>query len=368
MTHLLTPLIATLAVVLALAGCYKPPEKAAEKTQARAVTVVRVETRPVAGALAASGNLLPREEAAVSPEVTGYRVARVLVEEGAYVRAGQPLAQLDSDLIQAQLAQQTALAAQAEAQAQQAEAEAARVRGLDDQGVLSQEQVEQRRFQARAARATATAQAAAARDVRTRAAKLAVTAPVSGLVLSRNVRPGDISASGASEPWFRLARDGQIELVADLSEADLARIRPGMGADVTLPGGGVARGVVRLVSPQVNPETKLGSVRVRLPVRADIRSGGFARAVFTDASAVSAAVPETAVRYDADGASVMVVGADNRVRRVMIQAGTRGAGFVQLVKGPPVGTRIVANAAALMLDGDRVSPVERRAQTAAAAR
>jgi HlyD family secretion protein len=103
-------------------------------------------------------------------------------------------------------------------------------------------------------------------------------------------------------------------------------------------------------------------------VRADIRSGGFARAVFTDASAVSAAVPETAVRYDADGASVMVVGADNRVRRVMIQAGTRGAGFVQLVKGPPVGTRIVANAAALMLDGDRVSPVERRAQTAAAAR
>jgi HlyD family secretion protein len=53
----------------------------------------------------------------------------------------------------------------------------------------------------------------------------------------------------------------------------------------------------------------------------------------------------------------MVVGADKRVRRVLIQAGARGSGLVQLVKGPPVGTTVVANAAALMLDGDLVRPV-----------
>jgi HlyD family secretion protein len=124
---------------------------------------------------------------------------------------------------------------------------------------------------------------------------------------------------------------------------------------------------VRLVSPQVDAQTKLGAVRVRLPVRADIRAGGFARAVFADASAVAPAVPETAIRYDADGASVMVVGADNRVKRVPIQAGQRGGGMVQLLKGPPVGTRVIAAAAALMLDGDLVRPVEGAAPVAAAA-
>jgi HlyD family secretion protein len=360
-------LAVAIAAAVGLSGCRKPPVVQTEAQQARAVRVVRVESRPVTGALAASGNLIPREEAAVLPEVTGYRVARVLVEQGAFVRAGQPLALLDSALITAQLAQQNALAAQAAVQAEQAESQAARVKGLDDEGVLAQEQIEQRRFQARAARANAEAQAAAARDIRTRAGKLAVTAPVSGLVLERTVRPGDISAAGASTPWFRLARGGEIELEAQLSEMDLAKIRAGQVAQVSLPGGGTAQGVVRLVSPQVDAQTKLGAVRVRLPVRADIRAGGFARAVFADASAVAPAVPETAIRYDADGASVMVVGADNRVKRVPIQAGQRGGGMVQLLKGPPVGTRVIAAAAALMLDGDLVRPVEGAAPVAAAA-
>ena len=143
---------------------------------------------------------------------------------------------------------------------------AARVKDLDNSGVLSQEQIDQRRYQARAARATARAQAAVLKDLQTRAGKLAVSAPVSGLVLEKTVRPGDLSAGGAT-PWFRLARDGEIELSAELSEADLAHIRPGQGATVTLPGGGVAQGHVRLISPQIDPQTKLGEVRVLFKVR-----------------------------------------------------------------------------------------------------
>jgi len=355
---LLLTISAAVALPVGLAGCRKAPERVSDSERALSVRVVQIERRALSGTLAASGDLVAREEAAVLPEVSGYRVARVLVDEGAYVRQGQTLAQLDGDLINAQLAQQTALAAQAAVQAEQATAEAKRVEGLDKQGVLSQEQVEQRRFQARAARASADAQAAAARDIRTRAGKLAVTAPVSGLVLQRTVRPGDISAVGASEPWFRIARDGEVELAAQLSEADLAKVRPGQHAQVTVPGGLVVNGVVRLVSPSVDAQTKLGAVRVRLPVRPEIRSGGFGRAVFAGAGAEALVVPETAIRYDADGAAVVVVGADNRVKRVLVQTGQRAGGLVQLTKGPPVGARIVAAAGAFLLDGDKVRPVE----------
>ena len=348
----------SILALLALAACQKAaPEKQTEADQARAVRIVTVEARPITGALAASGDLIAREEAAVLPEVNGYRVARVLADVGDYVRAGQTLVQLDPTLISSQVAQAEAIAAQAEANALQAEDQANRVRDLDGQGVLSQEQIEQRRLQARAARAQARAQAANFRDLKTRSAKLAVTAPVSGLILERNVRPGDLSAGGAN-PWFRMARDGQVELAADLSEDDLARVRPGQSATVTLPSGANVQGQVRLISPQINPQTRLGRVRVLLPVRQDVRVGGFARAVFTDASGVVLTVPETAIRYDADGASLMVLGSNNRVKRVLIQAGQRGSGLVQIVKGPPAGSRVVANAAALMLDGDLVKPVE----------
>jgi len=357
-------LVMPLMAALSLAACKKPPEKQSEAERARAMTVVRVEQRPIAGALSASGNLIPREEAAVLPEVNGYRVARVLADVGQYVKAGQTLVQLDPALIQAQVAQAEANAAQAEVQALQAEDQAARVKGLDGQGVLSQEQIDQRRFQARAARATARAQAAALRDLRTRNAKLAVAAPVSGLILEKTVRPGDLSASGAT-PWFRLARDGQIELSAEMSEADLGHIRVGQAATVTLPGGGTAQGQVRLISPQIDTQTKLGEVRVMLPVRSDIRAGGFGRAVFPDASAMALVVPEAAVRYDADGASVMTVQGNNRVRRVLVQTGQRGGGYVQLTRSPPAGTRVVKNAAAFLLDNDLIQPVEGAAQAAA---
>jgi HlyD family secretion protein len=103
-------------------------------------------------------------------------------------------------------------------------------------------------------------------------------------------------------------------------------------------------------------------------VRPDIRAGGFARAVFADAAAGQAlAVPETAIRYDADGASVMTVNAQNRVKRVSVQTGARGGSYVQLVRGPAAGTRVVQNAAAFLLDNDLIKPVEGRVVAAAPA-
>jgi HlyD family secretion protein len=346
-----------LLAAASVAACSKPEEPESDAQRARSVRVVRVEARPITGALAASGSLIPREEAAVLPEVTGYRVARVLVDAGVWVKAGQPLAVLDGSLLAAEVEQRRASAAQAEAQAKQAEAQAARVEGLDGQGVLSQEQLETRRFQAIAARATANAQAAALKDAETRQRKLNVTAPLSGLVLERNVRPGDLSAGG-STPWFRIAEGGQIELEAEMPEQDLARVRVGQTASVTLPSGASVDGRVRLVSPQVDAQTKLGTVRLTLPVRSDIRAGGFARAVFATADAQGLVVPETAVRYDSDGASVMVVGPDNKVKSVKVETGARGSGLVVLVRGPAAGARVVQNAAAFLLDGDLVRPVD----------
>jgi HlyD family secretion protein len=361
--------LTAVAAALALSGCHKPEAKdKAAPVAARTVSVVTVQPRSIAGALTASGDLVSRQEAAVLPEVSGFRVSAVLSDFGQYVKKGQVLARMDPALLEAQIAQAEAQLAQAEAQAAQAEDQASRVRGLDDQGVLSQEQIVQRRFQARAARATAKAQAAALKDLRTRYAKLQVTAPVSGLVLEKTVRPGDVAAAGGGTPWFRIASDGQIELQAQMSEDDLVHIRPGQRAQVTLPSGESVTGVVRLISPEIDQQTKLGFVRVTLPVRSDIRAGGFARAVFSEAAGTVLAVPETAVRYDSDGASVMVVQANNRVKRAPVRTGLRGSGLVEILQGPPAGARIVASAASFLLDGDLVKPTEGAAPQAAVKR
>jgi HlyD family secretion protein len=342
------------AAALTLAACQK---KAAEApaTQARSVSVVSVAPHEIEGGVVASGPLVPREEMDIFPQLTAYRTLEILVDEGSWVQAGQPLARLDDTLLRAQLTQQVALAREQAVLADRADAEAARVKDLDKAGILSQEQIDQRRYAAQSARAQVAAQIAAADDIRTREELMTIRAPAAGLVFERNVRIGEMG--GGTTPWFRVARDGKVELAADVSEDDIEKIKPGASVRVTLADQTEIMGVVRLVSPGVDTQTRLGRVRVALPVRPDIRAGGFARAVFLGVSRSANAVPETAVRYDADGASVMVVGANNKVSRVPVMTGQRGGGYVELLSGPPAGARVVERAAAMLVPGDLVRPV-----------
>lgn len=351
-------------LVLALAaggleGCQKKTSDSA-RAQARTVSVVAVQPREIEGGLVASGSLVPREDTAIFPQVTGYRVAEVLADEGSTVRAGQPLARMDDTLLKAQVAQQAALLAQQTVAAERAEAEAARVKGLDAKGVLSQEQIDARRFAAAAARAQANAQAAALNDVKTREALLTLRAPYDGLVIERNVRVGDEGSAANTTPWFRMAKQSQIELAADVGENALDKLRIGDRAEVTLADGQKVEGKIRLISPRVDASTKLGKVRISLPVRSDIRAGGFASAVFVSPARSALAVPETAVTYDADGAAVMVVGADGRISRVTVVTGQRGGGWVELQSGPQAGSRVVQKAGAMLVPGDIVRPVDAR--------
>jgi HlyD family secretion protein len=352
-------LVAT-AGVLALAGvagCNKdvgPKQKTAEKPLA--VSVATVEMRALKGGLTASGVLIPREEAAVTTELNGYRVAKVFVDQDAWVKQGQPLVQLDDTLLRSQIAQMSAMVAQQQVAAERAADEAKRVAGLDNMGVLPQEQIAERRLAAKSADAAVAAAKAQLDDLKVREGLMTVRAPVSGRVLERTVRPGDVASPSAV--MFRIARDGVIELNAEVAEPELPRIHPGDRADVSLPSGETVAGVVRLVSPQVDANSRLGRVRVTLPVRADLRSGGFGKADFSQSSRQALVAPETAIRFDSDGASVLVLGPDNRAHHVSVRTGARAEGRVELVQGPPSGSKVLLSGGAFVVDGDKVQPVE----------
>jgi HlyD family secretion protein len=349
---------ALLASTGLLAAC-QPAPKANIEAPPRAVRVARVQNQPLASALTVSGLLTPREEAAVTSELGGYRVLKVFVDQGDWVKEGQPLAQLDDTLLRSQIAQQQANLTQQVLAAERAESQAKNVAGLDNQGVLSQEDIDTRRYQGKSARASAVAAQAQLDDLKTRQARLTLRAPVSGRVLARYVRPGDLPAGQtAGQPLFRIARDGLIEIDADVPEGDLGKLRPGQSADVTLPDGSHVAGQVRLISPEVDQQSKLGHVRILLPVRPDLRPGGYAYARLPDVKTTGLVAPDKAVSYDADGAAVFVVDTSNHVHRIPVRTGNRSGGFVELLQGPPAGSRVLITGASFVLDGDKVAPVE----------
>ncbi len=344
-----------------LAACSSGSGPAPDQAKGpRAATFVTVADRQLASGVTASGKLTSREETAVAPQISGYQIARVLVDQGDWVKQGQVLALLDDTLLRADIAQQQAAVAQARIAAEQADQEAARVAGLDNSGVLSAEAIAQRRLAAKTAHAQ-LGQATALLDAQQVKERLmAVRAPLSGQILSRAARPGDVAATGSI--LFRLARGGEVELDAEVPEQDIARLHKGDRAQVKLADGTIVPGVVRLVGAEIDADTRLGHVRVTLPVRKDVLAGGFADASFAPTGGTVHTVRETAVHYSASGATLTTIGKSNIVATVPVTLGRRGGGYVELVSGPSPGTRALLGAQDFVLDGDKVQAVAASAE------
>jgi HlyD family secretion protein len=347
---------------LALHSCdaKAPAEETAKAASAaaQAMRVTRVAVRDLSEEIVATGRLVVREEAAVGAELAGYRVAAVYVDEGDWVKQGQALARLDDTLLQAQIAQAEATLATQKATADFKKSQLDRAEMLTAEGAFAKELLEQRRMETVAARASLDASQAMVNEMKVRSSRMTLRAPVAGMILQRSIRPGEISAPGLATPYFRIARDGLIELDAELPEAKLSLVKDGDPAQVTLAAGVTFQGKVRFISPRVDQNTSLGRARIELPFDKALRPGSFAEARFYGKSSGALTVPASAIRYESGGPALMVVDGANKVSKVAVRLGERMGDFVQLVEGPPAGSRVLAVGAAFTLEGDVIEPVE----------
>lgn len=350
--------------VIALGSCGQKPAPAAEMSgveasqgQSQAMRVTTIAQRDLSEDVRATGRLVVREEVAVGTELTGYRVADVMVDEGDQVKKGQALARLDDTLLRAQIAQAEATLAQQKASASLRKNQFERAESLGKAGALSVDAVDQARAAYETANAALMAAEAAVNEMRVRQARMTLRAPEGGVILQRAIRPGDISSVASATPYFRIARDGLVELDAEMPDRRLADIKVGDTAMVHLPTGQSLPGKVRFVSPRVDQNTNLGRVRIEMGYNVALRPGSFAEATFDSVASETVTVRGSAVRYEAGGPVLMVVDEKNQVHRTPVTLGERYGDFVQVVQGPPAGTRVLATGAAFTLDGDVIQPI-----------
>ena len=361
------------------------PKPAAEAPKPPAITVVPAARKEVVQTAIVIGSLVPREEILVGVDLDGYRLTELAAEEGDRVKAGQVLARLSTDMLEVQLAQNESSLARndaaiaqarsqiAEATAIESQANAAFDRGqsLKTKGIVAQDALDLRESTAKtaAARREAAAQGLALaeadktlteaqrRELQLRVAKTEIKAPTDGLVLSRSARIGAI-VSGGGEPLFRLAEDGDIELEAQVPEAELAQIAVGQPVKVTVQG--VPEGIpgtVRLVAPRIDNTSRLGRLRVALPAGVKVNAGAFARGTVELARREGVTIPVSAVVTTAGRDTAQVV-VDGKVQTRPIQTGISGGGLVEVVDGIALGEAVILRAGTFVRDGDAVTPVE----------
>jgi HlyD family secretion protein len=364
--------------------------KLAQKAKSPAVTVMEAKKISFVDNVLVTGSLVPREEVLVGPEIDGYRLTELLAEEGDQVKKGQVLARLSREILEAQLAQNSASIAKTQAAMDQvrnqiAESEATlrqvedaynRVKPLRESGVASQATFDEREAAFRTARARLAAQKeglklaeaeqllmrAQRQELEIKLGRTDIRAPAGGVVSRRTARMGSVSSSSA-EPLFRIIKDGEIELDAEVPEFYMTKLKAGQRARVEVEGAGERAGTIRLVSQEVNTSSRLGRVRIFLGDAADLRIGMFAKAMIDAGQRDAVGVSSTAVLYQNDSATVLAVIGD-RVRERTVKPGLFAGDSVEIKEGLKEGEIVVMRAGSLLRNGDTISPQFAEKQTA----
>ncbi|WP_010543072.1 efflux RND transporter periplasmic adaptor subunit [Sphingomonas elodea] len=348
--------IAAFVVMKRPSGSVPAAKGGKPQAQMQTVTVSQPGQQTISTIVTGNGSLAAKREMPVGVAGEGGLVTRVLVDAGSWVQKGQVLAVVDRS-VQAQTAE--SLAAQirvAEADAKLAQANLERAQKLVGNGFISRADIDQRiatRDQALARVRVAKAQLA---ETQARNRRLDIRAPEAGLVLARQIEPGQIVSSG-SGTLFRMAMDGQLELRTQLAESDIQKLHVGAPAEVTPVGTQLSfKGQVWQVSPVIDPTTRLGIARIALPYNPALRPGGFASARIVAGSLTTVVLPQSAVQSDQQGSYVFILNENNEAVRRDVKTGDVSDQGVRITSGLTGNERVVMTAGAFLNPGQKVIP------------
>ncbi len=343
-------LLATLVVGVLAAAC--GGEQAAPTSQGAPVVVAPAIVGDMEERIEGTGELVAPDRALIAAEVDG-RITEIRVDEGMHVAAGEVLLaidpekrRLDSDSANAQLRD-------AEASLLVAQREFERAQALHEQGIASDSLLDQRGTELSRAQARRDS-ALAMNGVSSKLLRDAsVRAPFAGLIARREVSRGEFVRTG--QALFELVALDPIEVEFSVAERDSARVAKGQPVTVTVEPYPNERfvGAVSAVSPTIDPRTRTLRVKARVP-NADnrLRPGLFARADLGIAKRSGAVfVPVEAVLQRADGEVLFIVGADERVKRIVVKTGAERDGRIEITEGLAGDADVVVRGHTALVDG-----------------
>ncbi|MBU2587661.1 MAG: efflux RND transporter periplasmic adaptor subunit [Alphaproteobacteria bacterium] len=348
-------LLLAIAAYFALAGG-EPVAVGDDNSQAPSVTVITPGKTSISGEIEAPGTLAARRPMPVGVVGEGGQVLRVTVDAGDWVQAGQVLAVIDRSVQVEQAEAQSAQVEVARADANIAQANLDRSLQLVERGFVSKADVDRLTATRDAAAARVRVAEAQLRELRARNQRLNIVAPATGYVLAREVEPGQTVSPGTGA-LFTIASGGEMEMLAQLSEEQLASLSVGTIASVTPTGSEQSfTGQVWQLSPVIDQATRQGIARIALPFASALRPGGFATARINSGSFTATLLPESSVLADGDGSFVYIVGEDNKAERRSVKTGAVTKNGIAITEGLSGNERVVLRAGGFLNPGETVNP------------
>ena len=318
-----------------------------------------IPTATVPSTVEIIGTINARYDMPIGVEGDAGRISAIYVEAGDRVKRGQVLARLNVSVLAPQVTNLEAALEQSRAEAELADAEYHRALAVGASGALSVEETQRRKSTSVTAAAKVKVAAAMLAEAQARLARADIRAPSDGIILTRNVEVGQTATPGG-EALFRLSENGDVELRGQVAEQDLPLLKLGQEVSVKLTGTStIYPGTVRLLGAVIDPQTRLGTVRVALKPDPNLRPGAFARAEVTVSNAERKVLPQTAVLTDDAGSYVLVVTPQNKLERRAVRVSGISGNGVTISDGVSNNEQVVATAGAFLQAGEVVKPVLR---------
>jgi HlyD family secretion protein len=225
-------LIAALAVVFLVRNNAREQSK---DTGATKWLTQSLDSGSVSRVISASGALNPVNQVQVGTQVSG-TVKRILVDFNSQVQKGELLAEIDTTLLEAELASAEAAVAVARSNLGLARQKLDRNQALYEQKFISSAALDEYKAAFASSDASVRQQEANARRIRTNLANAAIRSPVSGIVVSRDVSVGQtVQASFSTPVLFKIAQDlTQMQIDANVTEADVGLMKEGQEVRFTV--------------------------------------------------------------------------------------------------------------------------------------
>ena len=312
------------------------------------VTLASPTRGPAADLVYATGYVEADDPVSVSAQITA-PVKSVLVAEGDAVRAGQPLVVLDEG-------ETRGLLAQAEAQARGASLSEGRQLTLFHQGWVTGSARD-------AAVANADATRASVAAARAKLAQTTVRAGINGVVLKRDVYPGDLATP--TKVLLQLGDPARIRITATVDERDIPRVAVGQAVVMStdaLPGR-ILHGVVSEITPGGDSSQRAFRIRIKLngqatgdsPSTAPNNSAPLPFGLTLEVNVITHQNPDALlVPASAVASGHVWVASDGRARRRAIVPGVTGGDKVEIRQGLSTSDTVIVNPPADLAEGDRV--------------
>jgi RND family efflux transporter MFP subunit len=321
---------------------------------------VRVASPTVGGKvtnLTLPGTLQGAVQSPISARASGY-VKRWTRDIGSRVEKGELLAEIESPEIDQQLSQAVAAGQEAEASLNLARSTLKRWEELRRTGMVSQQQLDERRgAEAQSIAALSAAQANVER-LRGLQSFKRITAPFPGVITKRNVDVGDLIDAGGARALFVLTQTDPLRVYVDVPQSYAHLVRVGQDAAITQAElrGKVFRGKVARTASALDAATRTMQVEVALPNReGNLMPGAYVQVSLPLAGADGIVIPTDALLFRGEGMKVASVDANGRVKLIAIKAGRNFGQAIEVLEGLKGSERLVLNPSDSLAEGDVVN-------------